>query len=523
MAQDGRFVTHRFAGGWDTDSGPTASVPIDDVVAIPFLIDAENVLFERDGGPHKIPGTAKLNSAELESGATVMGLFDFWITGSGSGSTQHRIIHVGTTIKKDDADGSFSDIFTGLTSGAIPCYAVLEDILVIASDSSSDVPRSWDGTTAQNLAGTPPNFSICAKHQNRMWAAGVNGNASRLYYSALLDPEDWVGSGSGSIDIDPNDGDRITAIASHRNELWVFKGPYKGSIHRITGSSPTGDDAFARKTFVDGLGAVNHNGLFRFANDLGFVWSDGSVRSLAATDAFGDYAEAALSRPINVNYLGDRGNLARFDQAWAAVDDILGIVAITIPVDGSSTNNVIIAMDFRFAPARWSLVSAISAACVASVVDSSSVNRRQLMLGGYDGYVRKWGQKDRTNDGTGISLKVTTPHFNYGLPAHKKTIDFASIGFAPKNDASVTFGWQRDNMAQQTTTVTQGGGAQLDSFVLGTDTLGGAAFVDRFMDLTEGGEFRSVRYQVTHSANDEDVEFHSIGARIRLGGISLEN
>jgi hypothetical protein len=68
-------------------------------------------------------------------------------------------------------------------------------------------------------------------------------NPSRLYYSANVDPEDWVGVGSGSIDIDINDGDMITGIASYQDNLFVFKGPNKGSIHRITGSSPTGSDA----------------------------------------------------------------------------------------------------------------------------------------------------------------------------------------------------------------------------------------------------------------------------------------
>jgi hypothetical protein len=532
MATKERFVQHLFAGGWATDFGVTASVPFEDVVQIPYLIDAENVLYELNGGPHKMPGTSLLGVVDdVDQPANPMkGLFDFWVTGTAGAPTQHRVGHVDTLIFRDDADGTFTSLFTGLEAGRVPSYAVLEDVLVIASDSTSDVPRSWDGSTAQNLAGSPPNFAFSEAHKNRMWASGDVTNPSRLYYSALLDPEDWTGSGSGSIDIDPSDGDSITGIASHLNELWVFKGPYKGSIHRIVGSSPTGDDAFARVTFTNGVGAVGHNTIFRFGNDLGFMWSDGSIRSLSATEKFGDFSEAALSRPINIGFIDARVNLSRLKHAWAAVDDIRGVAVFAIPIDAATNPNAVIAMDYRFAPPRWSFLSDFDeVTAMASVVDQTNNGRRIILMGGKQvdtsPAVHKWGQPTRSLDGTAISFKVTTPHMNYGLPAHMKTITAASLGLAPKSDDTVTFGWQRDNFAQQTETVTQGGGgAALDSFILDTDVLGGASFVDRFMELVEGDEFRSVRYQVTHSANNADLELHSIGALLKLPGpISLEN
>ena len=528
------FITHRFGGGFATDFGPNADVIPNKAgqVTLPFLVNADNCIFEFDGGPHKAPGAAKLNSSALESGATIKGLFDYWITGTGGTSIQHRVIHVGAKIKKDDADGTFTDLFTGLDTDKVPGYAQLDDILVMASDSTSDVPKSWNGTTAQNLAGSPPNFSFATQHKNRMWAAGNSALAGRLYYSALLDPEDWIGAGSGSIDIDPDDGDRITAIVSHKNDLWVFKGPYKGTIHRITGSAPTGDDGFARIPFVTGIGAVSQNLIFRARDDIGFMWSDGTIHSLAATAAFGDFFEGALSRPIN-QYIRDHVNLSRLKHGWAANWPEFGYVLFGLPVDSSSDPNILLMMDYRFMSqsepfprwAPWSSFSTVAGA-VASAIDG---NKHILMSGGSDGFVRKLGQANRSIDGsTAISYRVTSPYLNYGTAIQVKTLNSAAVGIQPKSDGNITFGWARDNKAQQTEIISQGGSdvlapASANQFTLGTSTLSGARFVDRFVDLPEGGEFRAIQYEASNAVNNEDAELHSMSAAITGGAWATTN
>jgi hypothetical protein len=186
-------------------------------------------------------------------------------------------------------------------------------------------------------------------------------------------------------------------------------------------------------------------------------------------------------------------------------------------------------MDFRFSPVRWSFLSGLAAGCVASVVDQTNNDRRIIMLGGNDGHVRKWGQATRTNDGTGISYKWTTPYLSYGSPVSMKTISVAAIGLKPSTNTNITFGWSRDSNVQQTQTVTQGGGAVLgpstsgNVFTLDQSKLGGGRFVDRFLELEEGGEFRSIQYQVTHSTNNEDVEIHALTTAITGGSISTEN
>ena len=520
-----QYIKHVFAGGWATDLGPSSNVGISQggIVALPFLVDAKNVQYEFDGGPHKMGGTTKLNSVALESGAAIRGLYDYWISGSGGSSTQHRIVYVNDSIYKDDGNGTFAQIKSGLEAGKVANFSTFDDLLIIATSSTTDVPMSWDGTTFQNLAGSPPNFAFSVEHKNRQWAAGVASTPSTLYYSAFVNPEDWTGQGSGSILISPDDGDRIMAIASYKNELWVFKGPYRGSIHRIFGSSPTGSDPFGRATFVDGLGATGANSLFTFRDDLAFVCLDGTVRSLQATAAFGDFNEATLSLPIT-NWIRDHVNFGRLNQAGAVNIPNRGYGLFSLAIDGATENNAILYMDYRFEPVRWALWDAIDAISIARVVDSGASNGGIAMIGGDDGFVRKTDQPTRSIDGsTAISAVVTTPFLDYGDAVGMKTISAASLGVAPKNNGDVTLGWQGDDRAQQTIALNQDAGGALDSFVLGTDVLGGARFVDRFVSLEEGGEFRAIQYQVTNSTNNEDVEIHNIGAALESDAWSLEN
>jgi hypothetical protein len=526
------YVRHSFGGGWATDFGTDAelSLQIDAFgvanVTLPFLVDADNSVFELDGGPHKAPGAVKLNSSVVESGADIRGIFDFWIQGTSGSPTQKRIIHAGTKILKDDSDGTFDDLFTGLEADKVPDYTIFGDLLIVASDSAVDVPRSWDGTTAQNLAGSPPNFAFSVEHKNRVWAAGNVAAPSTLYFAVSEDGADWTGSGSGNIKIALDDGDKITGLASHRGDLFVFKGPYKGSIHRITGSAPTGSDAFARRPFIQsGLGCVAHNSIFNFGSDLGFMWADGSVHSLNATAEFGDFDTVALSRPIH-KWMLENVNFSALNTVSCVTSQRLGITLMAYPITGGSVPNVLLMMDFRFSPVRWSLWSSFTKAiCLGSVIDTASSNIPIVFSGDTDGFVRKLEQTARSIDGAdGLSYKITSPVMNYSMPHIMKTLANIGIGFRQQNDQDVTFGWTRDNNTQQTQIVNQQGGTGLGSFKLGTSKLGGAQFIESFYSMAEGGEFRSIQWEISNNTVDEDVEVHRVSLDLEItNAISFEN
>ena len=527
MTSRRKMVSHVLDGGWATDFGESAPAALDRSgrVSLPFLLQAENLLYRLDGGFEKAEGTAKINSAALESGADIRGFHDFWIAGTAGAPAQHRIIHLNTVVKKDDGDGSFTDIKTGLEDDKIPSYAVLNDLLVYTSDSNTDVPQSWDGTTNQNLAGTPPNFAFCVEHKGRMWAGGVVAAPSTLYYSALNNPADWVGAGSGSIPISTDDGDRLTGLASHNGELIVFKGPYMGSIHRIQGSAPTGADTFRRTTLSSGVACAGHNSIIAVKNnDLGFIASDGSFRSLAATVRFGDYDGAALSLPIR-NWLRQHVNFSQLSRAWGVTEPSGNYSLWTIPIDGGTTNTALLMVDHRFSGPRWSYWSSYSVACLGISINSSDNDKPTLVAGGNDGFLYNMQQAVRTIAGaTPIAGRLKTPTLDYGDPFMMKTLAGAALRITPVSSSDINFNWTRDGQGAQSTTFSQsGGGVLLSTFLLSTDSLSSGAALYTYDEMEEGGDFHAISYSLSHQTVGDNIQFHSLGVSLEMDAESTEN
>ena len=457
-----------FAGGLATDFGPSfTGAPQGQALQLPFFLRADNVLFELDGAPRKVGGSTVYGTRLDESGSavSVQGLYDFWLQGTAGSETQNYIAYAGTQILNSlNLGGTWSVLKTGLESGKEPCFETFRALMIWASTSNTDVPQSWDGSAGatQNLGATAPNFAFHVKHKNLLFAAGVASNPSRLYFSDTLDPTVWSGGAAGSIDIDPDDGDRIVSIVSHKNELIVFKGPNRLSVHRITGSSPSGSDAFARVPFVAGVGGINHNGTFRINDDLVFP-SPRGLHSLAATAAFGDYVEAFLARPILTLYQ-DSLNHNLLHTVWGANYQSRGLAVWTFPLAGSSEKNVCLVYDYRFQPGRWATWGFNSryVNCNCLAVMQGALRRHRLFAGTTGGYVHQLDATDRSiASGTAYTGDVLTPFLNFGTSAIKKNAHAGFWSLLPKGSYYFNFEYTRDNNSSTAVTLPQGGGNTL--------------------------------------------------------------
>lgn len=514
MASREVALRHVFNGGWATDFGVQAEVSGDGgLVQIPWLLRAENVFYTLKGNPRKVGGTTKYNSTAIESGEEIRGMFEYVRVGTAGSSTRKRVVHAGTKILADDNDGTFASLFTGLEDGKTPNYNTFADLLIMASDSTVDVPKSWDQTTAQNLAGSPPNFAFSVTHVNRVWASGNAALPSRVYYSATGDPEDWSGADTGSIDVDPDDGDIVTGLYPFRGVLLVFKGPNRGSIHIISGRTTS---TFVRDLLVPGVGAAWQNLIFPFGNDVGFMSPDGLVRSVRATEKFGDFEQAQLSLPIQ-SWLRENVNTQALRTGWAATDHSQGYVIFTLPLDGSSVPNRTIMMDFRFDPPRWADWDDFAAYSVSYMSNPTSRDRPILYFGGTDGFLRKAQQPVLSIDeATGIGAYVRTPFLNYGAPHRLKTIQHLGIGAQVRVMSTLHVELRKgDATATEIDFDLSSGGfvlgdADENEFTLDTSTLADDQYKTTWADATESGQFREISYELSNEDAGEDLDVDAI-------------
>lgn len=92
------------------------------------------------------------------------------------------------------------------------------------------------------------------------------------------------------------------------------------------------------------------------------------------------------------------------------------------------------------------------------VIDTGVSNIPKMFAGTYTGRVVKTDQSTRTNVSAAIPYQVTLPFLTYGNEWKWKTLERVSLSIQPKNANSITFAWTRDGNAQQTVSMTQGGG-----------------------------------------------------------------
>jgi hypothetical protein len=433
--------------------------------------------------------------------------------------TQQRVIYAGTQIYRESG-GTMVSIKTGLEAGKMPAFEVMNDDLIMTTTSTVDVPLKYDQTSVANLGGSPPNFHFHVNHKDRLWAAGVESAKSRLYYSALGNHEDWTGVGSGSIDVSPDDGDVLRGLASHKDELIIWKGPNTGGIYRLSGSAPSGSDAFALHPFVIGVGATNHQSIIRVRDDLLF-WDDGGLHSLFATANYGDYSAAFLSADLS-SFVTSSLNHARFDAIWGVNVSPAGRALWTVSKAGSLTNDLIIMWDYRFDRPRFALWPAYQVASLAIVRDTS----RTLTpwSGTYTGRVLRMNQPGRNIAGTAYAARAVLPYLSFGDPFLDKLVGKGRVGFAPKGDTTFEFKYQRDGALQQIVTVAQGGTATLapssNQFVLDSDALGvlgGGRYHQAFFDME--GQFKEIQISLEQGTLDVDFEPHSVALDIEGAGI----
>jgi hypothetical protein len=225
-----------------------------------------------------------------------------------------------------------------LSTTARWCFVAQNDYLFACN--GEDANLRWDGTTVTNQAGSPPICPVAIVHKNMMFLAGTATNRSRVYYSAIGDPESWPAL--NYIDVGRGDGDATTGFGSILDMLVVTK---ERSVWVLQGD---GSASFVLRKTEDGVGAATQHSFASAKQSLAFL-GRGGVR-------FFDTLRTALaSEKIDPTIQG----LNQRQLAKAAGIHFDNKYMLAVPNGTSSTNNLVLVFDtFR---AAWTIYDGIAA------------------------------------------------------------------------------------------------------------------------------------------------------------------
>jgi hypothetical protein len=490
-------------------SANQTTIPIDG------LIVAENLTYE-GGTVQKEGGASKYNSTAVSGAPQILGGHDWWP----SSVVQRMVVATSAgLILKDSGTGTFpvtlaSGIsFSGdrrpvFVEGGKEAAANNRKLFCFIEGNATRV-LSADGATMSALATPPadwtgtnhPSFGLI--HDDKLWAGGNANDAHRLYYSDSTDHEAFTGGTSGSLSIYPGEGEKLVGAISWRGLLVAFKFPI--GIYLV---DTTDADAanWIVKRLSNVLGAIRPP--HAVDDDVAFIDQSGYLRSLVATNAFGDASSRNLSVFQNIDkFIRTTLNLAtsnRWCMQYYALKSELHIGCETIGNLGYNNARFVVDLSrpgsllFRFSPRD----NAISMWMRRSGLD------QQLMMGDDVGFVWRLDTEARTKDSAGYTSRFQTPHndlsyLDPALTTRRKNFRWLEIVNEPTGACSLAITVMIDGQDAGVYTFDIGTDVSvLGAFILGTSKLSNAFLSNTRKVITGSGRRISIRGE--NSAADEN-------------------
>lgn len=167
---------------------------------------------------------------DTQVGAPVKSLYVFCEMDESGGREEYVVVGTQNDVRVWK-DGAWQVLFTG-TGGdwGFLSYKKNDDSILIFGNGLDDV-QCWDGQaeTSTALEGAPAKGKYFELHYERVWMCGDSENPDRLYYSRMLNPNDWTGDaslpemGGGFVDLPTFDGGVITNLYSVGGDLCILK------------------------------------------------------------------------------------------------------------------------------------------------------------------------------------------------------------------------------------------------------------------------------------------------------------
>jgi hypothetical protein len=485
------------------------------------MVEAKNISISQTLSRKKRPGQVRYHLGSFagtasypDSGVPIRGILQYHRFASSSGDTlQDLFLHQGSKVWSIEDRLSVAIERQGaatLSSDGIPRYQVFEGILFFVTSEVTDGYYKWNGLAqpAGDIeAATPPADgagTLLGTWFGRMIMAGNPDFPFRVYISGPYEPELWdTVDGGTSFDL-TYDGEPggIKAIFPEKDgRLFVAT---SRSIYELTASDPNDVATFQLRRVTRGVGCVGQGSVVATPNDILFMSQRGlhSIRKIIVSD---QSEISFLSRDVQSIFTNVLNPLL-LEQISAQWDEKDNLYIATVPSDGQSTNDLVLAYNINFD--LWLIWEDIDARSTGQLIEDG---RSFVLLGKEDGDIT-YLDPDQTADlDSGFSCTFKTgKFFPDGDITHEKEFVSVTLLVSAQQVSDVTIAWNIDSLDTSkngSVTVEVGAGADLlgTSFVLGQSALGSGRFLPVRVSVGDIGY--NFQLQVTASG-DSGLEFH---------------
>jgi len=433
-----------------------------------FATKLRNFEVDPDGGYRRVNGFTQYGDTRPNSDNDILGIF---VYGDGvvvcSGTDIHFSIDGSTWIQINKSSvangGDDYTTFTGRSAltrtGQGQCsFALFEGAtfdygeLIIADGANKLYSFRMEGTGALTtrtffafeitVDGTN-GVKYIANHDHHLIAAGVQNNLNTVYYSVYNDPDNFTGTGAGSVVI----SDQIQGIRGFRTDLIVFA---KNSIHKLININ---DSASIRiDPITENVGCLSGYSIQEIGGDLLFLSPDG-IRTIAGTARIGDVELSSVSRQIQqiIGNIADSINTFTIDSCVLRSKSQYRLFY----TDSSASSSVSKGIIGTFTPNgfEWSETLGIQAMGLTTGFDNNGVEK--AFHGDKDGYIYNHDTGDTFNpqgSAENIAAEYQTPNFDFGDIGTRKTIKYVRLSVSPEGECQPTlrmrFDYEDPNITQ---------------------------------------------------------------------------
>lgn len=286
--------------------------------------------------------------------------------------------------------------------------------------------ETYEAHAIIDLEGSPPTGTMIETHKNFVFIAGNSTYPNRLFYSAILDADSWTVA-TDFININPSDGQKITAIKSFRDLLTISKYDTaftNGSIHALAGAAA---DEFSVRPITSTYGAVNPASLVVTPNALYFLDAKAKIikTDLVTFVEIGQPIQNILDS-VNFSYLQNACGMYYDEKVFFAV-----------PYSSSVTNNYLLMFDTKFSPAQgWSIHTGLNPGVFSTYTPTAAP---YLYYGDQtaNSAVFRWDTGNSDN-GQAINFQMETKEFSFDNYFLDKRIKYLSLLGEPTSSNAIT-------------------------------------------------------------------------------------